>query len=343
MKTIFICNTPYHIIVAHCIARSILSDDECDIFISDHALTSFRIAERIKKESLCFSKVYYGKTNKWQIATQSNKVALFRDECVEMIEDIGILYYDRCIYTVRDIFGINLLDYIINNKPGMLIGMMEDGFSTYSYDQIGYLDGHNRESYVSEFYFFWPEYLSWKPNGIIVEIPRQFDKDIQIKAEFNRIFGFHDTSDSYDYKYIFFESGFMGWENKELASLLDDIALIVGKERLLVKMHPRNQGDIDLLAEGYNVNRDYEIPWEIIAMNTNLEGKILITNYSQSVVTPRLLFDKRYKAVFFSDVIASNNFEKDFSKYMEEYVLCNYNDFFVPHDRDELINFFRNL
>ena len=343
MTTIFVCNTPYHVIVAHCIARNILKEDICDIFLSDAARTSYKIVKRLTDKSLCFRNIYYGETSKWQlgIGRYSDRVLKYRDDCFELLEKIDILQYDRCIYSVRDVFGVNMLDYIILNKPKMIIGLMEDGFSTYSYDKSGYLDGNKRESYVGEFYLFWPEYLSWQPKGRIIEVPRYFEEDEILKTEFNRIFGYYDTGDSYNYKYIFFESGFMGWENSMLYDLLENIAAIVGKENLLVKMHPRNQGDINLSEKGYFVNKDWEIPWEIIAMNMYLYDKILITNFSQSVITPKLLFNKKYKAIFLSEIIASNEFEKDFSNYMKNYVLSDNKNFFIPQNRRELFDFFK--
>lgn len=339
MKNIFICNTPYQIIVAYCIARNILSKDVCDIFISDHFASSLKIVRRLKEKSICFNKVYFGETNKWQLSPLPNKIPLFREDCVEMAENIDILNYDRCIYSNRDIFGINLLDYIVKKKPDMIIGLMEDGFSTYSFDKVGYLDGNNIESHVGEFYFFFPKLLSWKPNGTIVEVPRYFDTDMDLRDEINRVFGFYNTMDSYEYKYIFFESGLIGLEDENLMGLLEDITKVIGKENLLVKLHPRTQSNIDFIKEGYNINNDYEIPWEVIALNIDLKDKILITNFSQSVVTPRLLFGKEYKVLFFSDVVATNDFERNFSDYMKDYVFHEGEDLFVPQNRNELMSF----
>ena len=66
--------------------------------------------------------------------------------------------------------------------------------------------------------------------------------------------------------------------------ILDKISNIVGKDNLFVKIHPRNPIN-RFKRKGYKTNENTTVPWEIVALNMDIENKVLLTIASGSALT----------------------------------------------------------
>ena len=86
--------------------------------------------------------------------------------------------------------------------------------------------------------------------------------------------------------------------------MLQIIASLVGKENIIVKIHPRNR--INRFAEiGYTTNLNTSIPWEVVALNSDLQNCCLVTVFSQSAVLPFILLGKKTKSVLLYNLCPS--------------------------------------
>ena len=85
-------------------------------------------------------------------------------------------------------------------------------------------------------------------------------------------------------------------------ALLDRVAKLVGKENVLVKIHPRNQVNRFALA-GYRTNQDTSVPWELVALNHSFAGTVFLTVGSSAATNPWCVLGIPAKAVFLWELV----------------------------------------
>lgn len=324
---LFICNTPYHYIVALQMIRTIFKDDRCDIVLSDIPNDSEKIVE--KSQNLEFvNNVFFERTKFLQNITGRDflKKLFFVRKAVKKMSVFGKTYdfiftanierYVTIIYTYQKKY---------KNKDIKLC-WYEDGMGTYAYEDSYFktdlpiqkktfsIKGIIKKIFfpylpiqdqVSELFVFNPGFMLWTPPFRVNTIPVIDKNDKQFISVLNKIFSYDDLIDDYSRKVIFFEDGYGEWNsNSEDLKLLQIIAASVGKENIIVKIHPRNR--INRFAEiGYMTNSNTSIPWEVIALNSDLQNCYLVTVFSQSVVLPFILFGNKTKSVLLYNLCSS--------------------------------------
>ncbi len=98
-------------------------------------------------------------------------------------------------------------------------------------------------------------------------------------------------------KFIFFEEAYIGDNNAANdMELFEEIANTVGKENIIVKLHPRNKTD-RFTPKGYKVMPEWHTPWETQLALNDVSDKIFITISSTASVTPFLIFGDRMLAI----------------------------------------------
>ena len=123
------------------------------------------------------------------------------------------------------------------------------------------------------------------------------DNKAEITKTLNAIFNYNSIHDKYDEKVIFFEESYVadGIIVNDI-ELVECLAKIYGKENIIVKIHPRNPEN-RFKKLGYKTNVDTNIPWEVIALNIDLDTKILVSMTSTAVVSSFLLFHSNAKMI----------------------------------------------
>ncbi len=113
---------------------------------------------------------------------------------------------------------------------------------------------------------------------------------------------------SYPQKYIFFASVY-DFEGEEPVGELEfalALANKVGFDNLLVKVHPRD--DVNRFKNvGLNVDKNSQMPWEVIQLNYDFSDSVFITVASTSVLTISLIVDKSPKIYFAHRLFCSQN------------------------------------
>lgn len=354
MKILFVCNTLYQIIVASCI-RKMFPKHVAEIILSDHSTANRDICRRFQETGLIFDKTYYVKTKylydydgsmskRKRIRTLQDKDSVL--EMVELDEK-----YDMFFCANAEPFTERIVNYVKRRNPNAIINWFEDGISAYDYDKCYFpskllitkwkikriLTGIiNLTSIIDNFYVFEPNKMEWKPNAKLKRIDALSQELI---SELNVIFNFRDCIDKYEEKYIFFEDGASEWNDNTNLELLEIVASIVGKENIIVKIHPRNPVN-KFESKGFKTNKDMSIPWEIITSNIDIENKILITMYSQSVITPDILLGKNGKALVLGKLNKKfNNIDHTVFDYMEKhYFNENPSRYCVPETIEDMKN-----
>ena len=77
---------------------------------------------------------------------------------------------------------------------------------------------------------------------------------------------------------------------------MEELASYVGKENIMVKIHPRNP--INRFAErGFKTNKDTSIPWEVLLLTgEDFDKKIYLTVASSAILNPIMVFGMKIRA-----------------------------------------------
>ena len=330
MKKLIICNNVYQTLVALWIVYSGNRSETWDAVVSDHMNNSADVAERMRECGL-FENVYHVKS----LALTRNQVshdtfsrivnAIFPMRELREYGDIRPVYSD--VYFANfDNFSQVLYNALVHKTPELKLHVFEEGLASYSsfsrfYSELkGYYGDRNSgirkylHKYIyrtqvipgnlSEFLAFNPHLIQWDPECAIREMEKIDCLDLAFRNIVNGVFGFDPSAREYDRKYIFFEESFYadGSEVNDVA-LIEQLARRVGKENMMVKIHPRNpENRFDRL--GYKTNRNTAIPWEVVVMNTDdLSDKVLITVASSCILNPIIVFGKKVRAYSLYDCI----------------------------------------
>lgn len=220
--------------------------------------------------------------------------------------------YSKLLFCNIDVIVQHIANRL-NKHSAIEMMMYEDGLSSYRKSFGQYFDYYAKKSNLKDrirynllrsqfsnikgFYIFNTKYLEWKPKFPVYEIPPIQRTDEKLIRELNQIFMYDSLKEEYSYKYVFFEESYFadGYMVNDI-ELVNEISKIVGKENILVKIHPRNH--VNRFKElGYATNQITSIPWEIIALNMEIEKKILITIASGSVMHPTIIMGMEIKAI----------------------------------------------
>lgn len=108
------------------------------------------------------------------------------------------------------------------------------------------------------------------------------DKDFLEKL--NTVFDYDPSADSFPQKYICFAtSAEVDGHNIGETEIIMKISELVGKDNLLVKLHPRDGRDV-YERTGLTVSRNSSIPWEVMQLNHDFTKHIFISLSSGSTI-----------------------------------------------------------
>lgn len=322
MRILFLCNTLYQIIVACCI-RKMFPHERADIIFSDHSTSNKIIRDKFKTSNLIFDNTFYVESkylyeyDKHISHIKRNKILkdrLIVPAMVDIAEE-----YDMFFCANAEPFTERVVNYVKIKNPQAVINWFEDGLSAYYYDQCYFPDYkgiiksrlervifgvYRLTSYIDNYYVFNPDLMEWNPKASVKKIT-EFNKSLY--EELGRVFKVSDCVDTYDEKYIFFEDGAQDWEKASDIELVNLIADKVGKENIIIRIHPRNLVN-RFKKLGYKTNQDTSIPWEILVANMDIKNKVLITMYSQCVITPEILMGVKGQAIILANL--DSNYEE---------------------------------
>lgn len=371
MRVLFFAYTPFQCMASLAIKELFYKKSDVDIIVSDSVYRREELKENIVKNQL-FNHVYYGDIKQF-FPKNKNKL---KHECMRIWSSVVPTYiakhipfenkyYDVFVTTEINYFTESIYSFLRKNNPKVKVELMDEGYSSYTYyfrehympttrknqvKQIMFrtLGTLTCRKYISEqaktIYYFAPELLCWK--NIPYNIVKIDVKQIPDYRELvNLMFDYHELSvngiaNEYREKYIFFEESFFCSQgNQKDIEIINEIAKIVGKENLLIKLHPRNKIN-RFETMGYKTNKTEGIPWELIVMNMDENSeKIFITFSSGAVLNYKFLVEN-YKC---KSILLYNCKDIDYYKVSDELkewfsLYCkNYgNQLFIPKTINEL-------
>lgn len=312
MNILFLCKTPYHIMVATQIALTKHEGDTFDIVLFNTMSNVEKMENNIKKSGFFdTSRICYmckiDRPAKNVFRRICSKCCIFGMGLAEWFRNPSKKTYDY-IYTSAACWVDKQI--ILNNKKrakkkriNTREYLYEDGVITYCKKNqnrykkaFGLKEKLERVMYnikiyhnYSGMYVFSPELMEWTPTLPVYPIEKIANSDQKYMKVINSIFQYHKMEDTYDRRYIFFEESYYadGVDINDL-DVINGISQIVKSENLFVKIHPRNK-DNRFSEMKVKTNRNTVIPWEIIALNEKLIDKTLITITSSSAINILLI------------------------------------------------------
>lgn len=354
--TLFRCDTVYQLLGALSIKYYILHDETADLMLT--AATDFsRFLAPLKKEGL-FRSIFlspdsnFGNRTYQDLDDEEQRGLVHNTEKYIYNTGCADAYADYYIGLTKQIY-MKLFYYDMvrrGHKPR--IHFYEDGLVSYVYnvfedcktdilDHESYPPEDRFENNVAEVLLYSPDLYAGGETGIPINaLPKLDPEDREFCRILFRIFGSNPLPRE---KYIFLEEAFL--KNRQLSTdvrLLDGIAEVVGKENIIVKLHPRNVVD-RFTPRGYKVLEASTIPWELTLLESNMEDKVLLTISSTASVSAKIILKKECNSIWLYELmetckavhIRSANFKRFFQKMLIE-VNRGRKNVFVPSTQEEL-------
>jgi hypothetical protein len=356
-KILMIADNPFQTMVAMIMKDRMFPHVETDLFLTNR---SSGTEERFAKlqEIQLFHKVYLGDVKKcWDFHHPLQHHAM-QARCALTgcfrLKDCQV-YHNQyteiiCLYPTLCIGS----DLILSRRRSrsVKISIFDEGFGVYTNMYLRTLLAHRklREKFqlirsrgkvasiwksVDRIYLFNPNLLQWKApfQKIEIKLP-EVEHNPKLKDMLNHVFQYENVEKEYQYPYIFFENcGYQDYGLNDDLVLVKQIAAQVGKENLLVKLHPRTKHN-RFQELGIPTNQGQSIPWEIIAMN--MQGKdprTFITVSSSALISYQMLFpEKKFRSIFLHNMVRDQftGFDDSVRQYFEQFAEKNKGYVFVP-------------
>lgn len=294
MKTLFFCNTNYQLIVAVQIALSF--NKSGSIIITNEIKNYENIVKNLRKTKL-FEQVAC-----IDVKTVKKSITLTIQCILGMVpKEIKKCIFDEFVGFNLDIPSHIVYAFFYKKNKDIVINKMEEGVMSLntpetscgvlqaSYKIRRLLNKRNMKEVISGFYCFSPKA---NRSGIpSIQIPL-INHSSRIKEYLNTIFC---TNIKFEYKekYIFLSCIYDNEGGNPIGELelAIKIADRVGRDNLLVKVHPRDDKEKYIRA-GLKVDENSVIPFEVIQINNDFSDKVLITTLSGSILNFNPVLEK---------------------------------------------------
>ncbi len=345
---LFKSNTHFQLMNAINIKLKLYPNDEADLFLDD--ATDFETVIPKLKELYIFRRVELLHINDTILDYVSRDMEGRKEFFSNLMKNFAFNItsdYTDCYFGLDNVSNKFFYYYLVNLGQAPKVHIYEEGTTSFVRDvrASGKGDGIDHYSYGERsFLLNVEEQLFYNPNICGIELPpypltKAPDFDLANSDIFIKLYGKLDMPKE---KYIFFEEALLKekYPSNDV-DLIDFIADIVGKENIIIKMHPRNV--IDRFSfRGYKVMANSNVPWEIALMSNDISDKVFISVFSTSSITAKYIFGKKECAVHLSELfigkyplLDNSNFPAFKSRLYAEYNTTEETNFYCPNSEEE--------
>lgn len=305
--------------------NTVFCKDNVTLMISDHSNGSETVSEALKRMGLFYEVVFFMSKGCIQNRTIVNKLNDFlcfvlgkKNRYTERLQEIKNLYFDEMILFNFGLDMDGVFSYLYEKNNNISISKYEEGILSYGSKRV-----ETERSYVirvlrhiigkkdivdcfANFYCFYPSLYKGDMKAVGVPV---VTKNSKTADDLRNLFKLYNVEESYPEKYIFFTSvyDFEGGDPIGEYDIVCKIATLVGKDNLLIKVHPR---DIRGVYEknGFKVDKNSSIPWEAVQLSGDFSDKVFITATSGSVLAGSFMSEKPTRTFYvFKCCDISNN------------------------------------
>lgn len=324
MKKLIIVNTYYQLLIAMQLTRTVLHNIDLDLILVNSSKRFEEISNKIKKDTDFFCEIYFVE-KEFLVNSRTTLLKKIRYRLLysrinqrKYIDfSLDFSSYDEIFFLNKSDFLLHILLMVRKEVPHIKVSRFEEGFICYtespSVKEI-LLNKAKTYNYIdkmtSNYYFYEPSQVSdYLINRYTIkEIPKLSRNDQDFIDTITNVFELKEVSQKYPQKYIFFEQCFLedGLAVDDF-SLIVEIGKIVGKENLLIKMHPRSKTD-RFAKHGYHTMfAEGNLPWEVVMLQHDFSNHVFITVNSGSVISPFIIFEEKIKT-FYLGLLFNNQF-----------------------------------
>ncbi|WP_426644274.1 hypothetical protein P5491_004155 [Priestia megaterium] len=313
-KVLIVSHSYFMLLSAIQLKLTVLKDSDVDIIITDYSNNSNVICRNLSETNIFHKVIHSPVKHIYKGGNLAKKVfktlRIFENEqTVKKRFSLDKLDYDELFISTIDIIANQLFKAIKKNNNKLVCNRYEEGYSTYTI-QNDYKILEKITSLISvidkkfaivdsiqNLYLFDPELYVQKNNYKLKKIPSLSRGDLELKKVINSTFGYDDTKNDFNSKYIIFEESFVV-EKEPIPDydIFKEIIEILGKENVTLKLHPRNPQD-RFSKCGYKVSTVKDVPWEIIQFNNDFRDKVLITISSGSTINSKSFFEEPIRTI----------------------------------------------
>ena len=305
MHKLIIANTYYQLIFSIQLKKTLFKNDDVTVLVSDHSKNADIIEKRMEALSV-FDNVFFVKTIELLRSSKKFlKIRQFTDVCFKrknifssvILKDINNLFFDEMVLYNIERDSVAIYSFLSAYNKSIKLSRFEEGILSYNnsvqkivtpkrriMDFVRMIQGKPQFTKAgTNFYCFYPEL--YKGELLPVKVPL-IDSNSETVDVIRKVFNVNLSENDYKEKYIFFTSvlDFEGEHPIGEYELVCRIAEIVGKENMLVKIHPRDRRTI-YSDNGFKVDKNSSIPWEAIQLTGNFDDKVFLTATSGSVLS----------------------------------------------------------
>ena len=307
--SVFRCESIYQLLNAIVIKQTLLEDTEADLILTK--ATNFDTVYSSLKEAKIFRNVVISEDTPqtyldWRGMSKSEQKKIYTEpEKYILPIDVSGNYSDYYI-AVADEYNKIFYYYLLKQGLRPKIHIFEDGMNSYILNNVALCkNDFIQHSFYGEFSFDKNivEHLVYQPSCVVEQdpqiiytvIPKIDGLDTKIKLKLENIFGRFQLPDE---KYIFMEEAFLidGIASTDM-ELLEQIAEIVGKNNIIVKLHPRNTVD-RFSPRGFKIMEQTTVPWEVVLLNSNVSQKVFLTISSTAALSAGISFNKEFTSIY---------------------------------------------
>lgn len=370
-KYLFICNTPFQIIVAVLINKQLIKKNTIsysDIMVSDQINDYQQMIINLRETGI-FETVILTRNKK--IFQKRNRIIFLASRFIcELFGNIIYKrhsknrFYDEIFINNPSCFAESIVYLIRKSNKSLKVNLFDEGYSSYTKLYENSLYTFNfveniirlvwrkifKRKYIIDlinlFYLLEPDLLCWNTNFEVMEIESLNIKTDNLTIDnLNQIFGYSDAIKEYDFQYIYFEESFF-WDYKINSdyNLIMKIVEQVGYKNIIVKLHPRNKIN-RFEKSNINTNKNLGIPWEIMTLNFNEKSKIYITITSGAALSFRLITNQMQKTILLYDCIDDKLLKPndDVILWFEKYISKFSSQIYLPKSNTELIEILKTF
>ena len=316
MRVLFLCSTYMQLINIIQLKMTVLKTEHADIIINDHSRNSEKVAKKLEEINL-FDRVRWINNREimfqqslWQdisdvISMNFGKNKKFRKM---LWNDIG--YYEKIYFYNMDLLLLCVWDIMLESSRKPQLVRFEEGITGYPLLDVR-VKRKNTEGmrmkltkllrnissrstfheYINTYCVYFPEIFKKYVTGIYKEgykikrIPFLSSDDTETIKILNHIFDYKPEKESYPWKFIYLASS-MDYDGAGIGeyNLVCKLAEYIGKENILIKMHPRDTSK-KYEENGFTVSRNSVIPWELVLLNNDFTRHVFVSLSSSSMIT----------------------------------------------------------
>lgn len=354
-RILFRCCTFYQLINAINVKLTLLTSCKADIILNSstdfsgvvNGLREADIFDRVEimpdslDDNRAFRKMNSQEKEEWFSNIENNMYA-FPFEGTD---------YSDYYMAVNDEYNTFIYYYLIKKGYTPKVHIFEESKATYilsilnveKKDGIPHSSFHENNMYknIVEILLYEPQFYDADlKTCTFTKIPKIDCSSDKVKDTYTKIFGFYELPKE---RYIYLVSPFF-WDKFSSSEMdvIDEVAESVGKENLVLKMHPRDQID-RYTNRGYKLLRESKIPWEIIMMGNDMSKYVLLSISSNASATADLVFGKQIWTIHLEELMLIGKTHNKLKKFvgLDKKMIEVFNEknkyIFKPETKEQLV------